>query len=385
MINKLIFQLERLESVARALIGYTPTAAEVQLRASCFMRLHEFDPGMWVRQLMPTPVEVGHRPLPGERYQEFLELGARSFDELPSGTTLSGEMDLRGHGLLRHYLKSRTARLFAPLHDIPAPLQSLKRSLDNAVVASEDDCCASTLTKIRGQGFLYLMRGGDQALFLAQLGERAKQRRDNFLLDAHLPASLRIASDLAVALRKKMQDGAFSEAECNSILRSVLDAFFDEQNRVDGLGGRLASVFATRGLEDDIEQLLSDYRDEVHRARKHALSALEHASMMKAIFDALPVVLAADDLAKMMLELRGGVRFERIARMTDEELVRFSNALVIRSWAMIWPADLRHKVLLERARAKGRDAVDALIEHWRGGLVFPDAILEKMRMPPPPP
>jgi hypothetical protein len=378
MIGQLTFLLERQETVARTLIGSWPGIAEMQLRASCFHSRHELAPGTWVRTLMPTLTEVGVRSSVAERFEEILEFGGRSFDHLPLGMNATVEKDLRGNGLLRRYLETRTSRLFASPAVAALPLGEFRKRFENAVSASDDNCCAKTLSQVRAEMRRFVAGGGDPMLFLAQLGKRAHQRREDFRLDAHLPASFRIISDIIIAIRDDMR--AIPSADAQEACRALVNAFLDEREPLlDGLGARVASVAALYGFHEAVDRLMNTYRDESYHARTAALAAPSHELMMKIIYDAIPIVLAADMLAKMMKQLRGEKKYDSASRSTDEEFVRFSTALSIRCWTMIRPGDLRHQHLLQRARAKGKESVDALIEHWRGGLVFPDAILDRMR------
>lgn len=183
------------------------------------------------------------------------------------------------------------------------------------------------------------------------------------------------------ALRDDMQAGSVPPEEALAACHTMSDVFLNEREPHDGLGARVASVAAQRGFDGIIGRLVNVYRDEGDKARKEALAAPAHAPMMKVIYDAIPGLLAADFLAKMMKELRPEKKYDAISRATDEELVRFSTALGVRCWTMIRPEDARHRRLLKNARAKGHEAVDALIEHWRSGLVFPDTILDRMKAP----
>lgn len=151
MIGELTFLVERLETVARALIGSWPGGAETQLRASCFHSRHELAPGTWIRVLMPTLTEIGVRPNRAERYEQILELGGRSFAELPPNASVTVVANLRGQGLLRRYLVTRTARLFESPAIAALPLGEYRKQFENAIAASDDHCCATTLEQARAR------------------------------------------------------------------------------------------------------------------------------------------------------------------------------------------------------------------------------------------
>jgi hypothetical protein len=378
-LDEITFHIERLDMVAMTLIGSWPTAAEMQIRSSCLERREERTVGSWIRVIMPQEAEVGLQPIKTERFEQKMELGGRSFGQLPQEAVVTIESDLRGSGLLRRYLETRTARLFASPTIAGLPLDHYRTLFLNAIQASDIHCCSTTLAQVRNELRTFVAQGEDPTLFLSQIGERASARRQSYRLDAHLPASFRITSDVVIAVREELQAGTIPQDDAIDIANTVVKAFLDEDESLEGLGGRIASIVAQHGFEKTIVRVLNVYRDETSRARREALASPTHAPMLKTIFNAIPAALAADLVAKMMYQWKPGTKYEAIARTTDEELVRYSTALGIRCWTMLWPSDLRHQKLLRAARATGPQAVDALIQHWRGSLTFPDAILARMK------
>lgn len=387
MIDAIVLRLETLQAAARALIGKSPRSGELLIQAARLARHHDLAPGTWIRGLMPAQSERGGRPIAPVRYVQVLELGGRSFAQLPAtagvvDADITVEQDLRRQGLLRRYLQASAANFFSSPQAAMLPLGEYQRRIQNALDAANRDRCADTLEQLRDGLNAYLRDGGRAPTFFEDLKAFTERERHEYKLDAHMPAAGRIIGDLTAALRAHANTGAVAATNATEALDYMVAAFVDESAGFDGVGARVASAAAQRGHAQMVDDLLTGYRNETSRARAAIIAAETHAEMGQGLFEAMPNVLAADLLAKMTREMRSDRKSSAIANQTDEELVRFGVALVTKLRMRAFSKDSRDQTLLASARVKGQKSLDLLIEHWRSSFTFSDPMLRKIRAEP---
>jgi len=255
------------------------------------------------------------------------------------------------------------------------------RRIRNALRASEPDRCLNLLADLRTE----LAKVGPECVspaVLASARDHILRLRREFGADAHLPSALIAVVDLLNEIDKNHSpSGSYSPERNIKLLKPLLESKIKHPSR---LTINIATMAIKMGFLSEVKAVVNSYREATSKARTDALSTADNEEMVSRLFEALPTVLAANDIFTAMKINAENAHDKqspidaRIRKQADEELVRFSYAFSIDiSHAFLGGLDEDWRTLTALV-ARGQEDMEKLRSYWRDSFTYPTTVIDRI-------